>query len=307
MARRAGEAVRRRRRPARVRALDAGRGGDAVSLSLAGKPAGRVTDVLGPVVRARLDAPMSLGEVGYVAEERLFGEVVAIDGSLVTLQVYESTVGVTSGAPVFACGFPLSVQLGPGLIGGIFDGLQRPLATLARADGDFLRRGRHPAALDAARLWRFEPCVRAGDVLDAGALIGTVRESDAFEHRVIVPPASGGRVVDVAGAGSYTIEDPIVTIATASGGRERICLAHRWPVRVPRPYGERLPLTEPLITGQRVLDTFFPAPLGGTVGMPGGFGTGKTVMQQQLCKWAQADVIIFVGCGERGNEMAEVL
>lgn len=270
------------------------------------EPAGYVIELLGPVVRARLVSPMALGEVGYVSDERLFGEVVAIDGAIVTLQVYESTVGIASGVPVFASGAPLSAQLGPGLIGGIFDGLQRPLPALAAADGDFLCRGRHPSALDPARRWRFQPAVRAGARIEPGALLGTVREGEAFEHRVLAPPGSCGLVVDAAAAGSYTIEEPIVTLSNGAS-EQRLTLAQRWPVRVPRPYGDRLPLTMPLITGQRVIDTFFPAPLGGTVGMPGGFGTGKTVLQQQLCKWALADVIVFVGCGERGNEMAEVL
>jgi V/A-type H+-transporting ATPase subunit A len=249
---------------------------------------------------------MSLGEIGYVGDERLFGEVVAIDGAVVTLQVYESTVGIASGAPVFASGAPLSAQLGPGLIGGIFDGLQRPLPALAVSDGDFLKRGRHLSALDPARRWHFEPSVRVGDRLERGAVFGTVREGQAFEHRVFVPPDSGGVVDAVAAAGSYTVQEPIGTLSSAAG-EHPLALAQRWPVRVPRPYERRLPLTTPLITGQRVIDTFFPAPLGGTVGMPGGFGTGKTVLQQQLCKWALADVIVFVGCGERGNEMAEVL
>jgi V/A-type H+-transporting ATPase subunit A len=277
-----------------------------MTASSLGGPAGRVIEVLGPVVRVRLQRPLSLGEVGFVGDDRLFAEVVAIDRTVATLQVYESTVGIPSGAPVFATGAPLSVQLGPGLLGGIFDGLQRPLVALAAADGDRLRRGRHPSALDASRVWRFEPSICAGDRVDAGALIGTVPETGALDHRVLVPPGRGGRVANVVPPGSYTVEEAVVTLES-EGREQQIGLAHRWPVRVPRPYAERLPLTVPLVTGQRVLDAFFPAPRGGTVGMPGGFGTGKTVMQQQLCKWAQADVIVFVGCGERGNEMAEVL
>lgn len=270
-------------------------------------PAGQVIELLGPVVRARLRSAMALGEVGFIGDERLFGEVVAIDDNVATLQVYESTVGIASGAPVYACGGPLAAELGPGLIGAIFDGLQRPLVALAAADGDFLRRGRHPPPLDRTRLWPFEPRVRVDDRIDPGGLIGCVRETEVFEHRVLLPPGEGGRITEIAAPGQYRVDDRVATIVTDRGQERPLTLAQRWPARVPRPCAARLPLTVPLITGQRVLDTFFPVPLGGTVGMPGGFGTGKTVMQQQLCKWAQADVIVFVGCGERGNEMAEVL
>jgi V/A-type H+-transporting ATPase subunit A len=251
---------------------------------------------------------MALGEIGFIGEERLFGEVVAIDGDVATLQVYESTVEIAAGAPLFACGSPLCAELGPGLVGGIFDGLQRPLPALAALDGDQLRRGRHPPSLDRTRAWRFEPRALAGDSVAPGDLLGVVPETPALEHRILVPPGHAGRLQAIAGAGDYTVEQPIATIARDGGGPPAdVALLSRWPARLPRPYRMRLPLTLPLVTGQRVLDTFFPAPLGGTIGMPGGFGTGKTVMQQQLCKWAHADIILFVGCGERGNEMAEVL
>ena len=269
--------------------------------------AGYLIELLGPVVRARLHEPMTLGEIGFVGDEQLFGEVVALEGEVATLQVYENTVGISAGAPVFATAAPLSVELGPGLIGAIFDGLQRPLAALAASDGDFLTRGRHPAALDHLARWPFQPAVVAGQRVTAGAVLGSVRESGAIEHRVLVPPGTDGRVAAVAAAGDHTIDDVVARIADDHGVETAVTMCQRWPVRCPRPYRSRLPLDVPLITGQRVLDTWFPVPLGGTVGMPGGFGTGKTVMQQQLCKWASADAIVFVGCGERGNEMAEVL
>lgn len=269
--------------------------------------AGRIIELLGPVVRARLVTPMALGEVGFVGEERLIGEVVAIAADVVTLQVYESTVGIAAGAPLFACGQPLSAELGPGLLGGIFDGLQRPLSALAAIDGDVLRRGRHPPALDRDRRWRFEPRAREGERVAPGAVLGSVAETTAIAHPIIVPQGMAGRVVAMATAGEYRVEDQIATVRSDPGGEAVVTLMSRWPARVPRPYRARLALDVPLITGQRVLDTFFPVPLGGTVGMPGGFGTGKTVMQQQLCKRARADVIVFVGCGERGNEMADVL
>jgi V/A-type H+-transporting ATPase subunit A len=249
---------------------------------------------------------MALGDIGFVGDERLFGEVVAVTDDVATLQVYESTVGLAAGAPLYGCGQPLSAELGPGLLGGVFDGLQRPLPSLAAEDGDVLRRGRHPPSIDRTREWPFDPCVKPGDVVAAGDMLGAVPETPALEHRVLVPPAGGGRVVWIAGAGSYRVAQPIATIECA-GVRRDVAMLSVWPARAPRPYRARLPLDVPLVTGQRVIDTFFPSPLGGTVGMPGGFGTGKTVMQQQLCKWARADVIVFVGCGERGNEMAEVL
>jgi V/A-type H+-transporting ATPase subunit A len=270
------------------------------------RPAGRVIELLGPVVRARLSSPMALGETGLVGDERLIGEVIAIAGDVVTLQVYESTVGLASGAPIFGCGQPLSAELGPGLLGGIFDGLQRSLPALAARDGDLLRRGRRPPPLDRERRWRFVPRVRPGQEVTAGEVIGAIAETPSLEHRVMVPAGVCGRIASVAEPGEYAVEDRVATIER--GGAEMpLTLVTSWPARLARPYRTRLPLDVPLVTGQRVLDTFFPVPLGGTVGMPGGFGTGKTVMQQQLCKWARADVIVFIGCGERGNEMAEVL
>ena len=270
------------------------------------EPVGRIIEILGPVVRARLSAPMALGEVGFAGDERLIGEVISIAADVVTLQVYESTVGMCAGAPLFACGRPLSAELGPGLLGGTFDGLQRPLAVLAQSDGDMLRRGRHPPALDRVRRWRFAPRAAAGGPVSAGDVLGAVNDPPALEHRVVVPPGVAGRLTAIAGPGDYRIDEALATIATPCGDVP-VSLVSWWPARVPRPYAARLALDRPLVTGQRVLDTFFPAPLGGTCGMPGGFGTGKTVMQQQLCKWASADVIVFIGCGERGNEMAEVL
>jgi V/A-type H+-transporting ATPase subunit A len=271
-----------------------------------GTPSGRLIELLGPVAKARVSLPMALGDVGFVGDERLFGEVVSVAGAVITLQVYESTVGLSAGAPVYACGHPLSAELGPGLLGGVFDGLQRPLPSLATVDGDVLRRGRHPPSIDRARAWAFEPRAQAGDVVSAGDVLGSVRETPALEHRVLVPLDAGGRVHWLAPAGPYTVEQPIASLERGGVSRD-VAMLSVWPARVPRPCRSRLPLNVPLVTGQRVIDTFFPSPLGGTVGMPGGFGTGKTVMQQQLCKWARADVIVYVGCGERGNEMAEVL
>ena len=271
------------------------------------RPAGYLIELLGSVVRARLADPLSLGEIAFIGDEHLFGEVVALERDVATLQVYESTVGIAAGAPLYAAGRPLAVELGPGLLGSIFDGLQRPLAALAASDGDFLRRGRHPFSLDRNRRWTFRPALHAGQIVAGGATIGWVRETPALDHRVLAPPATAGRIITIAPEGEYGVADCIATLEGDAGHEQPLTMFHEWSVRRPRPYAARLPLDRPLITGQRVLDTFFPVPVGGTVGMPGGFGTGKTVMQQQLCKWARADVIVYVGCGERGNEMAEVL
>ena len=269
--------------------------------------AGLVVDVLGPVVRVRLERPVAIGEVIWVGDDRLYSEVIALETDKATLQVYETTDGLRSGTTVVSAGHPLQVQLGPGLLGAVFDGLQRPLDTLAAADGDFIRRGRHVASLDAARLWSFQPAVERDAALREGAIVGVVPETTSLQHRVLLPPGMSGRVLSVAPAGRYAIGEPLVRLAGVDGRESAIGLSHYWPVRKPRPFTRRLPLRVPLITGQRVLDTFFPVPAGGTVAMPGGFGTGKTVLQHQLCKWADADVMVFIGCGERGNEMAEVL
>jgi len=197
--------------------------------------AGRIIELLGPVVRARLVTPMALGEIGFIGEERLIGEIVAIAADVVTLQVYESTVGIAAGAPLFACGQPLSAELGPGLLGGIFDGLQRPLPALAAIDGDVLRRGRHPPPLDRDRQWRFEPSLREGDAVAAGDVLGSVQETAAIAHRLLVPPGAAGRVVHIAGAGEYRVEDPIATLRADDGGETAMTLLSRWPARVPRP------------------------------------------------------------------------
>jgi V/A-type H+-transporting ATPase subunit A len=269
--------------------------------------AGVVVDVLGPVVRVRLEHTMAIAELVWVGDDRLYGEVIGLDGDTATLQVYESTAGLQSESVVVASGHPLRVRLGPGLLGSVFDGLQRPLDALAARDGDFMRRGQRIDALDVTRRWTFTPSVQEGAEIADGTILGSIAETPAIEHRVLAPRGTSGRVRSIAPAGSYRIDDPIVSVLTTEGRDVSFGVAHDWPVRQPRPFARRLPLDVPLITGQRVLDTFFPIPAGGTVAMPGGFGTGKTVLQHQLCKWADADVIVFVGCGERGNEMAEVL
>jgi V/A-type H+/Na+-transporting ATPase subunit A len=269
--------------------------------------AGRLTAIAGSVVHAEVDRDVMLGEVMRVGGEGLLSEVVALEDRSATLQVYEETAGLTSGAPVFATGRLFEVELGPGLLGSVFDGIQRPLHRLAEATGDFLGRGQRADPLDRDRLWEFVPSIATGDPATGGSVLGTVRETPALVHRVLVPPHKAGRVVEIAKPGPHRIADVIATLVSADGSRYGLSLFHTWRVRRPRPFGERLAPASPMLTGQRVLDTFFPLPRGGACGMPGGFGTGKTIMQQQLCKWAQADVIVYVGCGERGNEMTEML
>src|SRR5579871_657332 len=262
----------------------------------------RVIEVNGAVVRVRAARPLAVGEVVFVGAEELIGEVVALDRDEAVLQVYEDTSGLAIAAPVRASGAPLSADLGPGLLGGVFDGVQRPLDRLARQEGDFLGRGVRAEALDPDRLWPFEPRLSVGADVRRGEIVGVIRETAAFEHRVLVPPGCAGRLTQIAAAGPMRARDVVAHV-----GERAITPAQRWRVRIPRPYRARLRGSVPLVTGQRVLDTLFPLALGSAAGMPGGFGTGKTIMQQQLCRWARADVIVFVGCGERGNEMTELL
>jgi V/A-type H+-transporting ATPase subunit A len=271
------------------------------------RPVGTIHAVSGSVVQITLHDDAALGEIVHVGHGRLLGEVIELREGTATAQVYEDTAGLATRSPVFATGRALEVELGPGLLGGVFDGLQRPLARLAEAEGDFLHSGHHAAALDRERLWPFVPSLRVGDAAHAGAIVGTVGESKAVEHRVLVPPAVSGVVEHVAGPGPRRVTDTVATIVDGAGARHPVRLMHTWRVRRARPFAERLASAMPMLTGQRVLDTFFPLPRGGACGMPGGFGTGKTIMQQQLCQWADADVIVYVGCGERGNEMTEML
>ena len=270
-------------------------------------PAGHITAILGSVVRATLERDVALGEIVHVGDERLHGEVIELENNSATFQVYEDTSGLCAGTPVYASGHPFEIELGPGLLGAVFDGVQRPLQTLAALEGDFMGRGQHAPALDRDRLWEFTPLIKEGDLLTAGAVFGVIQETRALEHRLLVPPAVGGRVVAVSAAGPRRVADVVLTVRGDDQVDRELQLFHRWRVRRPRPVAERLPATMPLLTGQRVLDTFFPLARGAACGMPGGFGTGKTVIQQQLCMWADADVIVYVGCGERGNEMTEML
>jgi V/A-type H+-transporting ATPase subunit A len=267
---------------------------------------GTVTWISGPVIRARGSRHVGMLELVEVGEEHLVGEVIGLKGDMITAQVYEETSGMRPGAPVFGTGLPLSVELGPGLLKSIFDGVQRPLPVIEMQAGSFISRGVHITPLSRKDRWKFTPKLKAGEAVSGGSILGTAPETQAIEHRVMVPPDVTGTLTWIASEGEYTLEDVIARVRTERGERE-LTMLQRWPVRRARPYKSRLGASIPLITGQRVLDTFFPVAKGGAAGIPGPFGSGKTVTQHSIAKWADAQVIVYIGCGERGNEMTEVL
>jgi V/A-type H+-transporting ATPase subunit A len=267
---------------------------------------GTVTWINGPVVRAEGSRHVSMMDLVEVGEDQLVGEVIGLNGNVITVQVYEETSGMHPGAPVYDTGLPLSVELAPGLLRSIFDGVQRPLPVIEAHSGSFIGRGIHVDSLNREDRWDFTPKLQVGDKVSGGTIIGTVPETEALEHRVMVPPDVQGTLTWIAPAKQYTIDEPIARVETESGEKE-LTMLQRWPVRRPRPYLMRRSMNEPLITGQRVLDTFFPLAKGGTAAIPGAFGSGKTVTQHSIAKWADAQVIVYIGCGERGNEMTEVL
>jgi V/A-type H+-transporting ATPase subunit A len=271
-----------------------------------GATRGAVVWVNGPVVRARSDAGFRMMEVVMVGRQGLIGEVIGIDGALATLQVYEDTSGLRPGEPVVGSGSPLSIELGPGLVSRVMDGIQRPLERLREAGGDFISRGVAAPRLDREQRWKFEPRLAKGGTVAGGEILGVVSETPLLEHRIMIPHGVSGELISVAGAGPYTVEDTVGRVATA-GGEVRLTMRQKWQVRRPRPVRERLVPAAPLLTGQRIIDVFFPIAKGGTAAIPGGFGTGKTVTQHNLAKWCDADLIVYIGCGERGNEMTGVL
>ena len=274
----------------------------------AGARSGHIEVINGPIVQVHLPGARSgeqvrLGEIGIV------GEVISLQGDMATVQSYESTEGVRPGEKVHGLGHPLSVELGPGLLSGIFDGVQRPLREMAQLAGDYIPRGMNVNALDRERAWQFVPApdLEGGAQVSGGALLGTVQETDTITHRILVPPNLSGELVDLAPEGEYTLQQAIGRLRDADGETHKLYLYHRWPVRKPRPYARRDHGVEPLITGQRILDTFFPLLKGGKGAVPGPFGAGKTMVQQQVARWSNADIVIYVGCGERGNELVDVL
>jgi len=265
-----------------------------------------VTRISGPVVTVRGMAGAAMYEVVRVGELGLVGEVVRQAGDIATVQVYEDTAMLKPGAPVLRTGAPLSLWLGPGLIGNIYDGVQRPLPALLARGGAWIRRGERADPLDPERRWEYSPLLKPGQAVSGGQAAGFVRETPLVRHKVLVPPGVGGTVRTAAGPGAYTLEDTLAVVDTPAGPAE-IKLLQKWPVRLARPARERVRVSEPLVTGQRIIDAFFPLGKGGCACIPGGFGTGKTITQHQLAKWSDAGIIIFIGCGERGNEMTEVL
>ena len=269
---------------------------------------GRIQEINGPIVTVELSG-LRNGEQVRIGGIGLVGEVIALDGPRALVQAYESTEGLRPGEPVRGLGHPLAVELGPGLLGSIFDGVQRPLATIFRESGDSIPRGLDIPSLDRTKAWAFKPNpeLEVGSTVAGGAILGTVQETGAIEHRILVPPLLSGALTELAPAGDYALEDPIGRLRTADGHTHKLFLYHRWPVRTARPYARRDHAVEPLITGQRILDTFFPLLKGGKAAVPGPFGAGKTVVQQQIARWSNADIVIYVGCGERGNELVDVL
>ncbi len=261
----------------------------------------------GPVVTVKNTKDFSMQEMVRVGHNRLIGEVIGIDADTTTIQVYEGTTGLRPGEPVVGTKAPLSVTLGPGIISNIFDGIERPLKDIEKLSGAFIGIGGNISALDESRKWPVHFTVKSGDEVTGGTIFATVPETQSVEHRSMIPPTICGTVTKILPDGEYTINEPLLTVTDEKGREHEITLAQKWPIREARPIAKRLPCTVPLITGQRVIDTVMPIAKGGTAAIPGGFGTGKTMTQHQLAKWCDADIIIYVGCGERGNEMTQVL
>lgn len=267
---------------------------------------GIIKKVAGPLVIAEGMRDADMFDVVRVSNQRLIGEIIEIHGDQASIQVYEETSGLGPGEPVESTGAPLSVELGPGLIGSIFDGIQRPLVDIMNAVGNSLTRGVELPALKRETVWNFKKCVNVGDEVEAGDIIGTVEETEIVTHKIMVPHRVSGKVTSIED-GDYRIEDPVAVITAADGTEHKVTMMQKWPVRVGRPYKEKLSPDMPLVTGQRVIDTLFPIAKGGVAAVPGPFGSGKTVVQHQLAKWAEADIVVYIGCGERGNEMTDVL
>lgn len=283
------------------------REGEMRAMDTRAAQAATVAMVNGPVVRAEGVKGFKVREMVMVGDKKLLGEVISIESDKAIIQVYEETEGLKAGEEVVPTGKPLSLKLGPGIIGNIFDGIQRPLPKIEHISGNFISEGIGLISIDPDAIWDVEIKVGTGDELSPGSIYATVQESSLIEHRLMVPPEMSGRVVKAAGNGKYRLEDEIVVLEDKEGARHSLRLYQEWAVREPRPMQQRMSIEQPLITGQRVLDVFFPLGKGGTAALPGGFGTGKTMTQHQLAKWSDADIIVYIGCGERGNEMTEVL
>ncbi len=267
---------------------------------------GKIVKVSGPLIVAENMQDVKMFDVVRVSEQRLIGEVIELRGDRASIQVYEETSMLGPGEEVVSTNAPLSVELGPGLIEGIFDGIQRPLNQLVKKSGERIGRGIEVSALNHNKKWNFVPVKKVGDIVSAGDIIGTVRENEVIEHRIMVPYGISGKITSVY-EGEKTVDDIVAAIEDKEGKTEFVTMMQKWPVRKGRPYREKIAPVQPMITGQRVIDTLFPIAKGGVAAVPGPFGSGKTVVQHQLAKWADADIIVYVGCGERGNEMTDVL
>lgn len=266
-----------------------------------------IYSINGPVVTVKNAVSFQMLEMVYVGKSKLLGEVISISKTTTTIQVYESTTGLCVGEPVYQTGEPISALLGPGLIKNIFDGIERPLKTIAAASGIYIPTGSDVEALDRNIEWKVKLTVKVGDEVSFGQIYGLVDETLSIEHRLMVPKDCSGTVIEVKQDGLYKIHDVVVKVKTNNDEIKELTLVQKWPIKTPRPVSKRLPISEPLISGQRVIDTLFPIAKGGAAAVPGGFGTGKTMMQHQFAKWCDADLIVYVGCGERGNEMTQVL
>jgi V/A-type H+-transporting ATPase subunit A len=263
---------------------------------------GKIVKVSGPLVVAEGMDEANVYDVVQVSSDKLIGEIIEMRGDRASIQVYEDTTGIGPGDPVYSTGEPLSVELGPGLLEAMFDGIQRPLAPLQAVAGDFLTKGVDVPSLNREKKWSFAPAVKVGDTVAQGDVIGTVQETPLVLHKIMVPFGMSGTVTDIK-EGEYTIVDTICTLDNKSN----LCMMQKWPVRKGRGFERKMDPNVPLLTGQRVVDTFFPVTKGGTAAIPGPFGSGKTVIQHQLAKWADAQIVVYIGCGERGNEMTDVL
>lgn len=268
---------------------------------------GTIYGINGPVITVKGNLGFCMNEMVYVGEKRLIGEVIGLTKEETTIQVYEETSGLKPGEEVEGAGCPISVTLAPGILNNIFDGIERPLSVIAQAHGAFIPTGAKADALNREKRWQTHMLVKAGDYVEAGSILAEVPETRSIVHKVMVPPGVSGEIVSALADGEYTIEQELVKVKKENGEEVSLSMTQHWPIRIPRPINKRYPADRPLVTGQRILDTLFPIAKGGTAALPGGFGTGKTMTQHQLAKWCDADIIIYIGCGERGNEMTNVL
>ncbi len=268
---------------------------------------GQVKRVNGPVIEVMGITDAEMFELVRVGHENLIGELIKLEAESAVVQVYEDTTGIAPHDPVYGAAMQLSVELGPGMVGTIYDGIQRPLVAIREQSEIYIKRGITVPSLDREKKWHFVPSVKPGDRVTGGVIIGAVQETENLQHRILVPPADQGVLESVVAEGDYTVTEPIAVLKGDDGKTKKLFLMQRWPIRVQRPTAKRLPLDIPLVTGQRVIDALFPVAKGGTVAIPGGFGTGKTMTQQAVAKWCDADLIVYIGCGERGNEITDVL